>query len=180
MAAIDDNGRPEPPLAAGEVATLRGFLDFQRATLEWKTRGLEDEALRRRLAPSAMTLGGLLHHLAYVEDYWFSEVAGARPHGEPWASVDWAAEPDWDWTVAAELGGAVVRQRWTASVAASERLLDALLDAAPDALAGTHPAWGGRAEVSLRWILVHMIEEYARHNGHADLLREAIDGQTGE
>lgn len=177
---VDDQGRPEPPLAADELGTLLGFLDFQRATLEWKTRGLDDEELRRPLPPSAMTLGGLLHHLAYVEDYWFAEVASEAPSAEPWASVDWKAEPDWDWTSASTRSAAELRAFWASRVAASNATVARLLNADPDALDATHPAWGGRGLVSLRWILVHMVEEYARHNGHADLLRESVDGQTGE
>ncbi|MEY3482171.1 MAG: hypothetical protein RLZ40_214, partial [Actinomycetota bacterium] len=72
MTHIDDQGRPEPPIAANEVDTLLGYLDFQRATLEWKTRGLGADGLRRTIASSSMTLAGLLKHMAYVEDHWFS------------------------------------------------------------------------------------------------------------
>ena len=76
---MDEHGRPEPPLESGEAATLRGFLTYQRATLEWKCRGLDDEQLRVTLPPTTMTLGGMLKHLAYVEDYWFTEVVGGEP-----------------------------------------------------------------------------------------------------
>lgn len=165
-------------MAADETGTLLGFLDFQRATLAWRTSGLTDEHLRRSLPghPSGMTLAGLLKHLAYVEDYWFSEVVGGDDTVEPWASVDWEADGDWDWHSAAEDSGAALRELWEASLQRSravvaERLAD---------LGATFPAWGGRADVSLRWVLTHMVEEYARHNGHADLLREVIDGQVGE
>jgi len=86
MTTIDDHGRPEPPVAADEVATLLGFLDYQRATLEWKTRGLDAAGLGAHLAPTSMTLGGLLKHLAYVEDHWFSRSLHdqpAAPRGTP-------------------------------------------------------------------------------------------------
>lgn len=175
---IDDQGRPEPPLAADEAATLTGFLDFQRATLAWKVGGLTDEQLRRRIDghPSGMTLAGLVKHLAYVEDYWFAEVVGGRDDVEPWASVDWEDDGDWDWHSAAEDTGAELLGLWQASVERSRAVLADRLGE----LGATFPAWGGRAQVSLRWVLTHMVEEYARHNGHADLLRELLDGQTGE
>lgn len=178
---IDDQGRPEPPLAADETATLLGFLDYQRATLEWKTRGLDEAALRRTLDqhPSGMTLAGLVKHLAYVEDYWFSEVMAGREDIDPWAGVDWRADGDWDWHSAADDSAEELRSLWEASIARSRSIVTTDL-AAEDALARTYPAWGGQAQVSFRWILTHMIEEYARHNGHADLLRELVDGQTGE
>ena len=176
----DEQGRPEPPLSADELGTLRGFLDFQRATLEWKTRGVDDAALRARLHPTSMTLGGLLSHLAWVEDYWFTEVAARSAMPAPWDAADWDADGDWEWTRAGTLGGAELRAQWAESVARSRAVLDHALTDGPDALGATHPAWGGAAAVSLRWILVHMVEEYARHNGHADLLREAVDGEVGE
>jgi uncharacterized damage-inducible protein DinB len=178
---IDEQGRPEPPLAGDEVATLLGFLDFQRATLEWKTRGLTDDQLRASLPPTSMTLGGLLKHVAYVEDYWCTETVAARPSPEPWASVDWGADHDWDWHSAVEDTGEALRGLWSTAVERSRAVVSEQLGAgAQEGLARTHPAWGGRAQVSLRWVLTHLIEEYARHNGHADLLRESIDGESGE
>ena len=178
---IDDVGRPEAPLLADEVATLTGFLDYQRATLEWKCRGLSDEQLRADLAPTSMTLGGLLKHMAYVEDYWFTETVAGEASPSPWADADWKADNDWEWHSAAEDSGDALRGLWAQRVEASRGVVARELE--PEAAAGlsrAHPAWGGRGEVSLRWVLVHMIEEYARHNGHADLLRQSIDGQTGE
>jgi uncharacterized damage-inducible protein DinB len=174
--AMDEFGRPEPPLAADEVATLLGFLDYQRATLRWKCAGLTGEQLRTPLAPTAMTLAGLLKHLARVEDHWFAEVVSDRERAEPWASMPWAAE--WDNTAAED--GEELRQRWEDRVESSRQVVAAQLASGPSALDTTHAAWGGQGHPSLRWVLIHMVEEYARHNGHADLLREAIDGQTGE
>ncbi|MEO4037829.1 DinB family protein [Micrococcaceae bacterium Sec6.3] len=181
----DDQGRPEPPLSASEVQTLLGFLDFQRATLQWRTSGLDTGALRRRLDghPSEMTLGGLLKHLAYVEFHWFEECSLAEPTSEPWVCVDWSEDEDWDWHSAAQDTSEELHALWERAVDRSRQIVVRLMAEAEDdddALAATHDAWGGRAQVSLRWILTHMIEEYARHNGHADLLREQIDGQTGE
>ncbi|GAA4883317.1 DinB family protein [Serinicoccus chungangensis] len=180
---IDDVGRPEPPLAAGEAATLAGFLDYQRATLEWKTRDLAADGLRLRLPghPSGMTLGGLLKHLAWVEDHWFTQVVSRAAMPDPWDTVDWSADEDWEWSSAAEDDPDALRQVWARSVERSRAVLaEALAVEGADPLGATHPAWGGQAEVSVRWVLAHMVEEYARHNGHADVLRELADGQTGE
>jgi uncharacterized damage-inducible protein DinB len=180
---IDEHGRPEPPVAANELDTLIGYLDYQRSTLEWKTRGLDAVGLRRRIASSSMTLAGLLKHMAYVEDHWFTGALHDRPRVSPWAEVDWAATPDWEWESAVVDSPDSVRAQWNTSV---ERSRDALREAL--AVAGQSDPLGALAarpwpngeRPSIRWIVVHMIEEYARHNGHADLLREAIDGETGE
>ncbi|MGJ6980659.1 DinB family protein [Aestuariimicrobium soli] len=181
----DEQGRPEPPLSAGEAETLLGFLDFQRATLEWKTKGVQASGLRATLHPTSMTLAGLLKHLAWVEDFWFVHTAGHQPMPEPWAGVDWSSDENWEWTSALTDEPDEVRGIWQQSVVRSRKLVAGLLAGEGSGesggpLADTHPAWGGQAQVSLRWILTHMIEEYARHNGHADLLREAVDGETGE
>lgn len=179
---IDEQDRPLPPTAGDEAATLVGFLDFQRATLAWKTRGLGAEGLRGRLGahPTGMTLAGLVKHLAWVEDYWFTETAGRSPMPAPWAGVDWDADPAWEWTSALTDTPEELLATWEAAVARSRDVTAALLAEGGPGVGGTHPAWGGREQVSLRWILTHMIEEYARHNGHADLLRELVDGETGE
>ena len=101
-ATIDEQGRPEPPLGADELGTLVGFLDFQRATLEWKARGLPAEGLRATVGVSTMTLGGLLKHMAYVEDHWFRKWLRGLDQHESWESVDWEADIDWDWNSAAQ------------------------------------------------------------------------------
>jgi uncharacterized damage-inducible protein DinB len=178
---VDGYERPEPPYEGGEVATLLGFLDYQRATLEWKCRGLSDEQLRVALRPSSMTLGGLLKHLACVEDSWLTETVAGEPLPEPWASVDFEADPEWTWHTAASDSGEFLRALWTERVNRSRAVVQAQLSRGEGAaLSETHAAWGRQDPVSLRWVLVHMIEEYARHNGHADLMRESIDGQTGD
>lgn len=178
-ARFDEQGRPEPPLAAGEVDSLVGFLDYQRATLAWKCSGLDADGLRARLAPTTMTLGGLLKHLALVEASWFSRRLHGRDKGEPWVSVDWAADPDWEWHSAAHDSPDTLWTLWRTSVEQSRELVaEALAQGGLDQLARI--GWADGSRPSLRWILLHMIEEYARHNGHADLLRESIDGQTGE
>lgn len=179
MTVIDDQGRPEPPLVADELTMLLAFLDYQRATLEWKTAGLDAEGLQARLAPSTMTLGGLLKHLAWVEDYWFSRRLQGHEAAEPWASVDWKADSDWEWNSAADDSPEQLRALWAGAIARSRELVaEALLDGSLDRVATQ--LGSDTREPTLRWILVHMIEEYARHNGHADLLRESVDGETGE
>jgi uncharacterized damage-inducible protein DinB len=179
MTVADEQGRAEPPLAGDEAATLLGFLDFHRGTLRWKTDGLEADDLARTVAASTMTLGGILKHLAYVEDNWFGYRLHGRPRAEPWAGADWEADPDWEWHSAADDRPADLRNLWSAAVEQSRRdVATALSGGGLDQLAVR--GWPDGGAPSLRWILVHLIEEYARHNGHADLLREAIDGATGE
>src|SRR5207244_1461193 len=102
MTDVDGHGRPEPPLAADEAATLLGFLDYQRATLAWKCSGLDSAGLRATTAASSITLGGLLKHLALVEADWFSRSLLGRDWGPPWDAVDWKADPDWEWHSATE------------------------------------------------------------------------------
>lgn len=178
---LDDEGRPEPPFSAPEVPTLLGFLDYQRATLAWKTRGLTTEQLRQPLSPTSMTLGGILTHMAWVESFWFIVTVGARAPEEPWRTMDFDADDDADWHLANELDGDAVRVLWEENVERSRSQVAGMLEQHGDAaLDHEADAWGGNERVSLRWVLTHMIEEYARHNGHADLLREAIDGSVGE
>ena len=179
MADLDEQGRPKPPSAADEAATLVGFLDFQRATLAWKCSGLDAAGLDTTVAASSMTLGGMLKHLALVEDYWFSEWLHGRGASPPWDAVDWDADPDWDWHSAAKDTPQQLRALWHDNVDRSRaRVAEALAGGGLEQLARRAEPSG--ESPSLRWILCHMIEEYARHNGHADLIREAVDGQTGE
>lgn len=176
----DEYGRPRPPQNGTEISSLLGFLEHQRATTAWKTHAVSDEGLAKALHPTSMTLGGLLKHLAYVEDYWFTRIVGLQNPPEPWASVDWEADADWDWNSAANDTGHELRELWGEAIARSNSLIKEKLAAEPDSLGELYWAWGGKGQASIRWILLHMIEEYARHNGHADLLRQAVDGMTGE
>jgi uncharacterized damage-inducible protein DinB len=173
---VDDVGRPEPPLAGDEAETLLGFLEFQRATLAWKCSGPDAAGLRATVADSAMSLGGMLKHLARVEDIWFSQWLHGRDPAPPWNGVPWADE----WRTAAGDPPEELLGLWRDAVARSRtRVAEAMADGGLATRAkGIPPSWG--PPPSLRWILVHMIEEYARHNGHADLLRESVDGATGE
>jgi uncharacterized damage-inducible protein DinB len=176
---FDEQGRPEPPVDGDETATLLGFLDFQRATLRWKCAGLDAAGLRATVGVSTMTLGGLLKHLALVEDSWFSRELHGNEWSAPWDAVDWDADPDWEWRTAADDSPDRLIRLWQNAVERSRELAAAALaDGGLDRPARRQ--WPDGRAPSLRWIVVHMIEEYARHNGHADLLRESIDGATGE
>jgi uncharacterized damage-inducible protein DinB len=170
---MKDDERPEPPYTGDERATLAGFLDFQRATLAWKCDGLSDEQLRQRsLATSAMSLVGLVRHLADVEQNWFRvSLDGQTPSWHYWHRGPDGSDTDWD-VEAADIAESF--RVWREEVDHARRIVAETesLDRSFD-----HPHDG---PVTLRWILTHMIEEYARHNGHADLLREAIDGAVGE
>ncbi|MGK5498227.1 DinB family protein [Streptomyces sp. URMC 125] len=176
MTAALPDGRPVPPPYADERATLEGWLELGRATLELKCSGLDDEQARRAsVPPSPMTLTGLVRHMAEVERSWFQRVFAGL--GVPWLYGDGVGG---GFDVGPEHGLEEALTTWRAQVARSRELTAgaSLEDAGllPEADAGH---LGGERRVSLRWILVHMIGEYARHNGHADLVRERIDGATG-
>lgn len=175
---LDEQGRPEPPLVADEEATLLGFLDFLRATIWVKTSGLSDDQLLSRPLKTSMTLGGLLKHLSFVEDFWFGHLLAGRQPALPWADVDWDADPDWDWNSAADDDGDALRTLWQKAVADSGAAWSELR--AGDGFSLDSTVGGPGDEKAVRWVLTHMVEEYGRHCGHADLLREAIDGAVGE
>ena len=174
--------RTDPPHAGSEAETLVGFLDYHRDTLRLKTESLDAAQLDQRLEPSTITLGGLLKHLAYVEDWWLNQVFADNPSPEPWASVDWKADGDWDYHSAADDTPEQLRTLYDDTIATSDRILHESF-AHPSALE-TLSRRTFRSDPSrqfkLRWILMHLLEEYARHNGHADLIRESIDGQIGD
>jgi uncharacterized damage-inducible protein DinB len=163
--------RVDPPFEADERATLTSFLDYHRATLALKCDGLTDNQLRERaVPPSSLSLLGLVRHMAEVERNWFRPVLG----GEEMSGI---FSPNLDWE-------ASFRDVATADVAEAFQLWRAECEHARElvAAAPSLDVRGFRRSgfVSLRWVMTHMIEEYARHNGHADLLRERLDGSTGE
>ena len=180
MTSIDEYGRPEPPIDGDETATLLGFLDYHRATLAWKCRGLDSSGLQARVGVSTMTLGGLLKHMALVEENWFSRFLHGHERSAMWEAVDWKADPDWDFDSAVRDTPEELLGLWEGAVSRSRTLVDEALTAGGGLDQAARRTWPTGEAPSLRWILVHMIEEYARHNGHADLLRESVDGQTGE
>jgi hypothetical protein len=168
--------RTDPPETGDETTVLTGFLAFQRETLLLKTDGLTREQLARTHPPSSMTPAGLLLHLAYVEESWSVEDFAGQPMPEPWPGVDWSADRDWEWHVAVDLEPEVLHERYREAC----RRTDAVVAAAGDLDAlSVRPLRNGN-RFSLRWMLLHLLEETARHAGHADLLREAIDGVVGE
>jgi len=172
--------RIDPPQAGDEAATLLGFLDYHRETLRLKTDGLDQAQLGQALAPSTLTLGGLLKHLALVESNWFSEVLVGEPLMPPFDTADWDADWDWEFTTAPQDTPEELRALFDDAVARSDaNIRAALAEGGLDRLS-VKPSRRTGEPYSLRFIIVHMIEEYARHNGHADLIRESIDGVTGE
>lgn len=166
--SIPPPARPDPPFSAPEREMLAAFLDYHRATLLWKVDGLDDAQLRRPMTPSGLTLLGMVKHLAHVERWWFRAVFAGEGVEVPWSEAD----PDADWRVEPGESTAAILELYRAETERS-RAIAAAADL--DAIA-RHPE---RAP-SLRWVLIHMIEETARHNGHADLMRERLDGATGE
>ena len=168
---MPEDDRFEPPYEGDERATVEGFLDFHRDTLLWKCAGLTPEQLRLRPLPTTnLSLHGLVRHLADVERGWFREsVAGEKV--EPIFFTE--QNPDLDIDPPADADPLADIEVFKAEV---ERVRAVMKDRPLDS---TFVSRRGRT-ISVRWVYVHMIEEYARHNGHADLLRQAIDGVTGE
>jgi uncharacterized damage-inducible protein DinB len=168
--------RLEPDPAASEAEALAQYLDYQRATVLAKTEGLDSAQLAYQHAPSSLTLAGLLQHLAFVEETWMEHRFLGLPEREPWAGAGWAADPDWEFHTAVTLEPGELRQRYRD---ACERSRDVMAGASSLDQQSVRPLRDGR-HFSLRWVLLHLIEETARHAGHADLIREAIDGSVGE
>lgn len=172
--------RIDPPTNGNEIAILVGFLDFHRETFRIKAGGLDAWSLATTLGPSTMTLGGMIKHLAFVEDFWLGHTFRGQPPMEPFASAPWEVDRDWDWTSAASEPPEDLWALFDRSLEASDRIItEVLMTDGLDAEAPASDPDTGQP-VTLRWILVHLIEEYARHNGHADLIRQSIDGSTGE
>jgi uncharacterized damage-inducible protein DinB len=168
--------RVDPPATGSELEQLCAFLDFQRGTVLWKAERLGAEQLRSAHPPSSLTLGGILNHLALVEDSWFRQRFAGLPADPLWDGVDWQADPDFEFRTAADVDPDALRQRYRDACARSREVVAAA--AGPDQL--SVGAWPDGTRWNLRWVLLHMLEETARHAGHADLLREAVDGEVGE
>jgi len=170
--AEDGDPRFSGPATGDERGMLVGFLSAQRTTLELKCAGLEGELARRAVEPSTLSLLGLVRHLADVERRWFRRVLAGQD-ARPLFSSEADPDGDFDGAVSDPSAVAAAWEAWRAEVAFAERFVAE----APDLDLVGHDGWRGK--VSLRWVLIHMVEEYARHNGHADLLRERIDGAIG-
>jgi hypothetical protein len=195
----------EPPLAGTEVEHLLGALDRLRTTFRWKADGLDAEGLSTRVGASALTLGGLLAHLASVEDHMSTVRLTGEPMGEPWATFMAGSDPDegpepdsgpeWEqdagpaddadgggdptFSLADVLGPEDLYALWDGAVErARSRVVAALERGGPEQLVALSTPDGEHA--SLRRVLFDVVEEYGRHTGHADLIREAVDGRVGE
>ncbi len=166
---------PEIAMQADEKSMLVDFLNFQRTVLLRKSEGLRDEQGSQTAAPSSLTLKGLLKHMAFVESHWSNYVLLGHDPQSPWAEAPWDDDPDWDFTTANDEPLAELQARYRSAWGDADAIYRA---AGIDDLAARPGADGVAA--SVRWILLHMIEEYARHIGHADFLREAIDGSVGD
>jgi hypothetical protein len=181
MSRAEREGFPEPPFAGDEVATLLGSLERQRATFAWKSGGLDETGLNAKVGTSSVTLGGLLKHLAFMEDLNLSKLLLGRDLGPPWDAVDRdAAGQRWDWLTTGDSPeqlyalwqNAVDRSRAAVAeaLATGRGLAQPVRDEIPDT----------DQQPTMRRVLIDMIEEYARHVGHADLIRESVDGLVGE
>lgn len=168
----------EPPLAGLEVEQLLGALNRLRTTFRWKADGLDAAGLRTTIGTSTLTLGGLLKHLAAVEDYVFTEKLRGEPMGAPWDALGSDGSNDWEFQSAASDSPEELYALWDGAVERSNaRLKEALSQGGLD----QHVRWPDDGEhATLRRLLCDHLEEYGRHTGHADLLREQVDGRVGE
>lgn len=166
--------RREPDPDASEIEMLGQYLDVQREALLAKTDRLDREQMAQLHPPSTLTLAGLVYHLSLAEEDWMEIHFLGQPDREPFLGADWDADPDWQFRVPAEIGPEQLRQRYRDACDRSRavvRQASGLEQLSVKPVRGKH--------FSLRWVLLHLIEETARHAGHADLLREAIDGSVG-
>jgi uncharacterized damage-inducible protein DinB len=169
----------EPPSAGTEVEALVGALERLRTTFRWKADGLDAAGLQARVGASTLTLGGLLKHLAAVEDFTFTRKLSGEPIGAPWDTNGYDGTNAWEIDSAAKDAPEELYALWDGAVARSRaRLAAALAAGGLDQL--VHTDWPDGRQVNLRRLVCDLIEEYGRHTGHADLLREAVDERVGE
>jgi len=157
------------PFTGDEKESLQASLDRHRDVVRWKLEGLDDGELRRPMTPSGTNLLGLVKHLASVEYGWFCETFGRATEQLPFVQDD----PEADMRVAPDESTADILAFYARATAAANQVIDEL------DVEDTGTAWYGET-VTLRWVLIHMIEETARHAGHMDIVRELIDGATGD
>ena len=168
----------EPPLAGSEAEQVLGALDRLRWTFRFKTDGLDAAGLNQRIGASTLTLGRLLKHLAAVEDDWFHRKLAGDPMPAVWEGNGWDDDDDWELTSADGDEPAALYELWDGAVERSRARVAAALEVGgldQDVFAGSPDQ-----RANLRRLLLDTIEEYGRHTGHADLLREAVDGRVGE
>jgi len=165
--------------AGGDARSVLAVLERNRRTFAWKTSGLDAAGLRATTAASAMTLGGLIKHVALVEADWLAVKLAGQGYGPPWDALDFEADPDWEWRTGALDPPDDVYAVWRDAVDRSRALVtDVIKERGLDGLASF--TWPDGRTPTIRDMLLDMIEEYARHTGHADILREAVDGRVGE
>ncbi|MFE4918375.1 DinB family protein [Streptomyces sp. NPDC056661] len=177
---MSDSTPQSPPSATtSEAESLRSVLERNRRTFAWKTSELDETGLRATTAASSMTLGGLVKHVALVEADWLAVKLAGREYGAPWDAVDFDADPDWEWRTGALDAPEDVYAVWHAAVERSRELVaEVIQERGLDGPASF--TWPDGRIPSVRDMLLDMIEEYGRHTGHADILREAVDGRVGE
>jgi hypothetical protein len=177
--AAADTTIHEPPMTAGEVDMVLFALDRSRAQFAWKSGGLDATGLSKPYPPSAMTMGGLLKHLAHVEDNYTSTDLIGQPIGAPWDAADLRTDPGWVWRTAADDSPEELYALWRAAVErARAAWVRVLADGGLDQ--PSKYVMSNGESPNLRRVLVDWHDEYARHVGHADLLRESVDGLVGE
>jgi Protein of unknown function (DUF664) len=169
----------EPPVAGTELEHLVGALERLRATFRWKVSDLDATGLRTRIDSSSLTLGGLLKHLAGVEDYTFTVKLRGDALGAPWEAWGWDGSNDWEFESAAQDTAEGLYALWDDAVGRSRERLEAAV-AEGGLVQLVHASSPDGRHASLRRMLCDLIEEYGRHTGHADLIREAVDGRVGE
>jgi hypothetical protein len=171
--------QPDRPVTPTEAESLLAVLERNRRTFAWKTAGLDDKGLSATTAASTMTLGGLVKHVALVEADWLAVKLAGREYGAPWDAVDFDADPSWEWRTGALDAPEDVYAVWRAAVGRSRELVpEVIKERGLDGLASF--TWPNGRTPTVRAMILDMIEEYARHTGHADILREAVDGLVGE
>ena len=163
---VEGGGRPDPHPDHDKATMLLQYLERQRATFAWKVGGLDAQQLRAAHPPSVLTLGGMLKHLARFEDDMSHEWLAGHEQIAPWNAIDWATDHDWDWRSAAGDSPETLRAMWSDAVDRSRTMFNTAIE---------------RVGVTdgILFVLLNLIEEYARHNGNADLIRESIDGLVG-
>ena len=167
----------EPPAVGSETDTLLGSLERQRATFAYKCADLTTEQMGRTIGASTLTIGRLIKHLAYMEDINFTRDLGGLPLPEPWASMTADERSEEVWRSAAYDEAEELYRLWERAVARSRAAVRAALQrGGPEVTYEIRPG----VPCSVRRLIVDFIEEYGRHTGHADLLRESIDGRVGE
>jgi hypothetical protein len=169
----------DDPISGTEVEMLVFAIERSRAQFAWKVGGLDSAGLSKPLPPSTMTLGGLLKHLALVEARFTSDDFTGEPLGPPWKAENFAADPAWDWHSAANDSPAELYALWQGAVERTRAALDKVLAEGGADQPSKFTIESGESP-NLRRVLIDLHDEYARHVGHADLLRESVDGLVGE